>query len=89
MGPAAADQGSHGAHGDAALPARPQGEPHQGAGGRTGHGETERQIIAVYEDTNKKAQIITTVLRYYVITAYSQSAFECIAAPSVMSPTPR
>lgn len=44
VGPAAADQGSHGAHGDAAVPAWSQGEPHQGAGGWTCHGERERQM---------------------------------------------
>lgn len=39
VGPEAANQGGHGAHGHAALAARPQGEPHQGAGGGAGHGE--------------------------------------------------
>ncbi len=43
VGSTAADQGGHGAHGDAALADRPQGEPHQGAGGRAGHGETDWQ----------------------------------------------
>lgn len=43
VGSETADQGGHGAHRDAALPARPQGEPHQGAGGWTCHGETEEQ----------------------------------------------
>lgn len=43
VGPASADQGGHGAHGNVALAARPQGKPHQGAGGWVGHGETDLQ----------------------------------------------
>lgn len=33
VGPETADQGGHRAHRDVTLSARPQGEPHQGAGG--------------------------------------------------------
>lgn len=41
VGPSTTDQGSHRAHGDAALPAWPQREPHQGAGSWAGHGKKD------------------------------------------------